>query len=356
MWSASYGQCSRPSSAHVVWMSSSQSLGSVGASERISKKEMNSKKASRSRGVRTWPVVVLRRRVLGGCACAGDRVLRGDGRGLVWLRVQVQVLGPLRGRGGRGRCEEKDARGKRGRAPTLRGGESRTESRETHESGGGRRLLLRKHPEMHICRRTGASAACAAREKGVGVIVPGARVVWEGRRTRALKISQNISSVSFRNTHRAVQRSRHLHGLPIAFSIARHSTARPRRRRGRLPASSFPRQPLGPKDKENKRDLILLPSRFGETSTRFRRETRRGNESTGSRLGARDMPLEGAGRHAVVLGRFDRAFSMPTTEKTLVARLNFTCSRRGTAQKRFTHPYHDHLTRVLPRPPPPSHP
>ena len=25
-----------------------------------------------------------------------------------------------------------------------------------------------KHPEMHICRRTGASAACAAREKGVG--------------------------------------------------------------------------------------------------------------------------------------------------------------------------------------------
>jgi hypothetical protein len=44
------------------------------------------------------------------------------------------------------------------------------------------------------------------------------------------------------------------------------------------------------------------------------------------------MPHEGAGRHAVVLGRFDRAFSMPTTEKTLVARLNFTCSRRGTAQ------------------------
>lgn len=106
---------------------------------------MNSKKASRSRGVRTWPVVVLRRRVLGGCACAGDRVLRGDGRGLVWLRVQVQVLGPLRGgEVGGGRCEEKDARGKRGRAPTLRGGESRTESRETHESGGGRRLLLRK--------------------------------------------------------------------------------------------------------------------------------------------------------------------------------------------------------------------
>ena len=108
-------------------------------------------------------------------------------------------------------------------------------------------------------------------------------------------------------------------------------------------------------NKENKRDLILLPSRFGETSTRFRRETRRGNESTGSRLGARDMPHEGAGRHAVVLGRFDRAFSMPTTEKTLVARLNFTCSRRGTAQKRFTHPYHDHLTRFLPLPPPPSH-
>lgn len=169
---------------------------------------------------------------------------------------------------------------------------------------------------------------------------------------RALKISLLCRSV---NTHRAVQGTRHLHGLPIAFSIARHSTARPRRRRGRLPASSFPRQPLGPKDKENKRDLILLPSRFGETSTRFRRETRRGNESTGSRLGARDMPHEGAGRHAVVLGRFDRAFSMPTTEKTLVARLNFTCSRRGTAQKRFTHPYHDHLTRFLPLPPPPSH-
>lgn len=169
---------------------------------------------------------------------------------------------------------------------------------------------------------------------------------------RALKISLLCRSV---NTHRAVQGTRHLHGLPIAFSIARHSTARPRRRRGRLPASSFPRQPLGPKDKENKRDLILLPSRFGETSTRFRRETRRGNESTGSRLGARDMPHEGAGRNAVVLGRFDRAFSMPTTEKTLVARLNFTCSRRGTAQKRFTHPYHDHLTRFLPLPPPPSH-
>lgn len=43
-----------------------------------------------------------------------------------------------------GGVREKDARGKRGRAPTLRGGESRTESRETHESGGGRRLLLRK--------------------------------------------------------------------------------------------------------------------------------------------------------------------------------------------------------------------
>ena len=174
----------------------------------------------------------------------------------------------------------------------------------------------------------------------------------KGVAKRALKISLLCRSV---NTHRAVQGTRHLHGLPIAFSIARHSTARPRRRRGRLPASSFPRQPLGPKDKENKRDLILLPSRFGETSTRFRRETRRGNESTGSRLGARDMPHEGAGRNAVVLGRFDRAFSMPTTEKTLVARLNFTCSRRGTAQKRFTHPYHDHLTRFLPLPPPPSH-
>ena len=68
------------------------------------------------------------------------------------------------------------------------------------------------------------------------------------------------------------------------------------------------------------------------------------------------MPHEGAGRHAVVLGRFDRAFSMPTTEKTLVARLNFTCSRRGTAQKRFTRPCRDHLTRFLPpSSPPPSH-
>lgn len=51
-----------------------------------------------------------------------------------------------------------------------------------------------KHPEMHICRRTGASAACAAREKGVGVIVPGARVVWEGRRDES---PQNISKYLF---------------------------------------------------------------------------------------------------------------------------------------------------------------
>jgi hypothetical protein len=47
MWSASYGQCSRSSSAHVVWMSSSQSLGSVGASERISK-EGNEQQESES--------------------------------------------------------------------------------------------------------------------------------------------------------------------------------------------------------------------------------------------------------------------------------------------------------------------
>lgn len=156
---------------------------------------MNSKKASRSRGVRTWPVVVLRRRVLGGCACAGDRVLRGDGRGLVWLRVQVQVLGPLRGgEVGGGRCEEKDARGKRGRAPTLRGGESRTESRETHESGGGRRLLLRKTSRDAYLQKNRSEAASAAREKGVGVIVPGARVVWEGRRDES---PQNISKYLF---------------------------------------------------------------------------------------------------------------------------------------------------------------
>ena len=36
---------------------------------------------------RTWPVVVLRRRGRGGVA----------GAGVVRLRVQVQVLGPLRG-------------------------------------------------------------------------------------------------------------------------------------------------------------------------------------------------------------------------------------------------------------------
>ena len=48
-----------------------------------------------------------------------------------------------------------------------------------------------------------------------------------------------------------------------------------------------------------------------------------------------------------MLGRFDRAFSMPTTEKTLVARLNFTCSRRGSTES--TETFHT----PLPRPPHP---
>lgn len=181
---------------------------------------MNSKKVSRSRGVRTWPVVVLRRRVLGGCACAGDRVLRGDGRGLVWLRVQVQVLGPLRGgEVGGGRCE-RATRGGRGdelRLFVVGRAEWRAARLTSPAVEGG--CCCARHPEMHIHRRTGASAACAAREKGVGVIVPGARVVWEGRRDES---PQNICFISVLcrsvNTHRAVQQTRHLKGLLIAFS------------------------------------------------------------------------------------------------------------------------------------------
>ena len=148
---------------------------------------MNSKKAS-SRGVRTWPVVVLRRRVLGGCACAGDRILRGDGRGLVWLWVQVQVLGPLRGgEVGGGRCEgaTRGGRGDELRLFVVGRAEWRAARLTSPAVEGG--CCCARHPEMHICRRTGASAACAAREKGVGVIVPGARVVWEGRRDESPK-------------------------------------------------------------------------------------------------------------------------------------------------------------------------
>ena len=208
---------------------------------------MNSKKVSRSRGVRTWPIVVLRLRVQGGCACAGDRILRGEGRGLVWLRVQVQVLGPLRGGEVGGERCERATRGGRGdelRLFVVGRAEWRAARLTSPAVEGG--CCCARHPEMHIHRRTGASAACAAREKGVGVIVPGARVVWEGRRDES---PQNICKISVLcrsvNTHRAVQQTRHLKGLLIAFSNSNvHHTSldgAPRRRQGRLPASSFPR-------------------------------------------------------------------------------------------------------------------
>jgi hypothetical protein len=209
---------------------------------------MNSKKASRSRGVRTWPIVVLRRRVLGGCACAGDRILRGDGRGLVWLWVQVQVLGPLRGgEVGGGRCEgaTRGGRGDELRLFVVGRAEWRAARLTSPAVEGG--CCCARHPEMHICRRTGASAACAAREKGVGVIVPGARVVWEGRRDESPKyllcvVVNTHLSICPTNTSSPRSAERIFHRK----ARVTHSTARPRRRRGRLPASSFPRQPLGP--------------------------------------------------------------------------------------------------------------
>ena len=84
-----------------------------------------------------------------------------------------------------------------------------------------------RHPAMHSRRRTGASAACAARENGFGVIVPGVRVVRESPGDAS---PENV--LLYRrpvNTYRAVQRARHLQGLPIAISMhtTRHSTARP---------------------------------------------------------------------------------------------------------------------------------
>lgn len=153
---------------------------------------MNSKKASRSRGVRTWPVVVLRRRVLGGCACAGDRVLRGDGRGLVWLRVQVQVLGPLRGgEVGGGRCEGERRAGEEGTSSDSScWGEQNGEPRDSRVRRWKEAAAAQNIPKC-ISAEEQERAACAAREKGVGVIVPGARVVWEGRRDES---PQNISS------------------------------------------------------------------------------------------------------------------------------------------------------------------
>ena len=175
-----------------------------------------------------------------------------------------------------------------------------------------------------------------------------------GKDVATREISQNISSVSFRNTHRAVQRSRHLHGLPIAFSIARHSTARPRRRRGRLPASSFPRQPLGPKAKENKRDLILLPSRFGETSTRFERNPPRkrehGKPSRSARHATRGRGTP-RGRARTVRSRVLDADDRENARRA--AELHVFAQGHGT--ETFHTPHHDHLTRFLPLPPPPSH-
>ena len=79
-----------------------------------------------------------------------------------------------------------------------------------------------RHPAMHSRRRTGASAACAARENGFGVIVPGARVVRESPGDAS---PENV--LLYRrpvNTYRAVQRARHLQGLPIAISIAHHTS------------------------------------------------------------------------------------------------------------------------------------
>lgn len=222
---------------------------------------MNSKKVGRSRGVRTWPVVVLRRRVLGGCACAGDRVLRGDGRGLVWLRVQVQVLGPLRGgEVGGGRCE-RATRGGRGdelRLFVVGRAEWRAARLTSPAVEGG--CCCARHPEMHIHRRTGASAACAAREKGVGVIVPGARVVWEGRRDES---PQNICPVSFReHTSRCPTNTSSQRSTDRVFQLQR--TAHVTRRRSsealRSTAGVVLSETTPWTNKENKRDLILLPT------------------------------------------------------------------------------------------------
>ena len=202
-----------------------------------------------------------------------------------------------------------------------------------------------RHPAMHSRRRTGASAACAARENGFGVIVPGARVVRESPGDAS---PENV--LLYRrpvNTYRAFQRARHLQGLPIAIPshATRHSTARPlggaevdRRRRPFRDTTSWTRK--------NTRDFLLAAKISSHPKPPSKQE--RGTRST-CRLGARDRPHESAGRHAIALGRFDRAFSVPATEISLLASLNTMSSRTGTAKASHL----SHARAPLTRPPHP---
>ena len=145
-----------------------------------------------------------------------------------------------------------------------------------------------RHPAMHSRRRTGASAACAARENGFGVIVPGARVVRESPGDAS---PENV--LLYRrpvNTYRAVQRARHLQGLPIAISIARHTSldgASSRRRTVGVVLSETP--PLGP---EKTRETFLLPAKISshpKPPNKQERVTRRAvSERATDRTRARD--------------------------------------------------------------------
>ena len=147
-----------------------------------------------------------------------------------------------------------------------------------------------RHPAMHSRRRTGASAACAARENGFGVIVPGARVVRESPGDAS---PENV--LLYRrpvNTYRAVQRARHLQGLPIAISIAHHTSldgASSRRRRGRPSALSFPRHHLLHQKKHARLSLPAKISSHPKPPNKQERVTRRAvSERATDRTRARD--------------------------------------------------------------------
>ena len=112
------------------------------------------------------------------------------------------------------------------------------------------------HPAIHSRRRRGASAACAAREEGVGVIVPGARavreVVGDTRSVQKYKYNcrkypRNIFVSPTSGTHTSCPRAT-CRASPTHCIL--HSAARPRKHRGRLPASSFPRTTSRTKRKE----------------------------------------------------------------------------------------------------------
>ena len=204
------------------------------------------------------------------------------------------------------------------------------ESRETHESGGGRGLLLRKtsrDAQQEKNRSERGLRGAGERSRGHR---PG-RSCCAGESRRREPSKRSVVSSSREHVSRCPTRT----SSPRSTDRDFHRTAHVTRRRvlSEAPRSTVgvvlsETPPLGP---EKTRRLSLAAKISSHPKPPSKQE--RGTRAT-RRLGARDRPHEGAERHAIALGRFDRAFSVPATEKIargVSARHVFSRARRNTS-------------------------